>query len=256
MEELRLEQREASVAGAIECTEILKRRSPKTRAAWARMGNGVAIFHGNDAAMTAARHIDPADIPRVEMFYKECGATDCRFWVSDHSDPLLIQSLTARGYGSQNFAQNWLKWLDVLPNEPALDGIEIHRVPKDGLDELAAVLCIGFGGRLPEHLDLFYSLLAGEDTKQFCATADGKMVGGGLVSLKKRIGIIRTASTLPQFRCRGIQKALLWARLKVAHEAGCSVAFSSAEIDSISAHNLMKFGFVDDGRSWNMVKYF
>jgi GNAT superfamily N-acetyltransferase len=51
------------------------------------------------------------------------------------------------------------------------------------------------------------------------------------------------AATLPAFRRRGVQRALIEARLAVAARAGCELAIVTADPGSSSARNVERTGF-------------
>jgi GNAT superfamily N-acetyltransferase len=51
------------------------------------------------------------------------------------------------------------------------------------------------------------------------------------------------ASTLPEFRNRGLQSALLQARLNLACEAGCDLAVIVTRPGSVSQRNAERAGF-------------
>ena len=62
------------------------------------------------------------------------------------------------------------------------------------------------------------------------------------------------ASTRPAFRKRGVQTALLRARLAAARKAGCDLAVSMTEPGSDSQRNLAQVGFRLAYTKANMVK--
>lgn len=51
------------------------------------------------------------------------------------------------------------------------------------------------------------------------------------------------AGTMPAFRRRGVQAALLQTRLKMAHDLGCVLATMSARPYNVSARNAERVGF-------------
>lgn len=56
-------------------------------------------------------------------------------------------------------------------------------------------------------------------------------------------GLLRDAATLPPFRRRGVQSALLAERLTMASAAGCDVAVLTAQPGSSSMRNAQRRGF-------------
>lgn len=77
----------------------------------------------------------------------------------------------------------------------------------------------------------------------FLAFVNGAVAGGTAVSAGGGVCGLFGASTLPAFRCRGVQSALLATRLAWAREKGCDLAVSIAEPGSVSHRNIERSGF-------------
>jgi len=88
---------------------------------------------------------------------------------------------------------------------------------------------------------------AREDTSMFVARIDGRVAGSAGLSVMEtprgRVGELYIASTLPAFRGRGVQTALLQARLAAARDAGCALVFVGARPANTSARNVERAGF-------------
>ncbi len=70
------------------------------------------------------------------------------------------------------------------------------------------------------------------------------MAGGGAVSTSHDgIALLCGASTLPAHRRRGVQAALLHARLAHARAAGCELAVVTTQPGSKSQQNVQRLGF-------------
>src|SRR5208282_2402490 len=83
----------------------------------------------------------------------------------------------------------------------------------------------------------------GKGTECYLARIDGRVVGGATLAVRGRIAGLFGASTLPEFRKRGVQTALLSARMTRAVEAGCELAMSVALPGSYSQRNITRQGF-------------
>ena len=79
------------------------------------------------------------------------------------------------------------------------------------------------------------------------AQLDGRPVGAGLVFVSGRTGWLRAGAVVPDARGRGIQRALIGARARLAAVAGCDLLGASAVVGSISARNLERMGFEQIG---------
>jgi GNAT superfamily N-acetyltransferase len=80
-------------------------------------------------------------------------------------------------------------------------------------------------------------------THCFVAEADGVAVGAAAVALHGGVALLAGASTLPEWRGRGAQAALLDARLRHAAAHGCDLAMMGAQPGSASQRNAERRGF-------------
>lgn len=76
----------------------------------------------------------------------------------------------------------------------------------------------------------------------YLARVDGTAAGAALLALDDDLGYLANASTLPEFRRRGVQSALIAARIADAVAAGCDAVSSQAEFGSASQRNLERAG--------------
>jgi GNAT superfamily N-acetyltransferase len=79
--------------------------------------------------------------------------------------------------------------------------------------------------------------------QRYLATFDGVPAGGGSMRITHGIAPGSGAGTAPAFRRRGIQSALLAARLADATTADCDVAVITVQPGSRSQHNAQRRGF-------------
>jgi GNAT superfamily N-acetyltransferase len=95
----------------------------------------------------------------------------------------------------------------------------------------------------PLMLDVMEGFYGRRDGCFFLAFVDGNVAGGAGAFANHGVGGLFGASTLPAFRRRGVQAALLAARLAWARERGCDLAVSFARPGSISHRNIERHGF-------------
>lgn len=74
------------------------------------------------------------------------------------------------------------------------------------------------------------------------AEIDGIARGVGLMTSAGRTGYLAIATTLPAFRNRGCEQALVHHAIGRAKALGCEVVCGQCEVDSPSAHNFQRFG--------------
>ena len=93
--------------------------------------------------------------------------------------------------------------------------------------------------------DLLTPLYQMDGALTFAATVHGKMVacGAGLVIPSHRIFAICGAGTANEYRGRGLQTALLHARLAAALEAGCEYAVVVTQGGTPSQRNCERLAF-------------
>ena len=75
----------------------------------------------------------------------------------------------------------------------------------------------------------------------FVAVQD-RPVAGAILTVRGRTGYLAAAATLPDFRGRGYQGALIAARVAAAAEAGCDLVVATADFASVSQRNLERAG--------------
>ncbi len=78
---------------------------------------------------------------------------------------------------------------------------------------------------------------------RYLARCGGEPAGGASLRVDDGIAQLAGAATLPAFRRRGVQAALLRARLLDAARSGCDLATVTTQPGSVSQRNVMKEGF-------------
>jgi len=105
---------------------------------------------------------------------------------------------------------------------------------------------MGGGGTLGEFfVDLTVASLRalGDSGAGFIASVDGEDAGTGQLVLSERVGGCYSGSVLEAFRGRGIQHALIAARVAEGLRRGRRIFISQTDPDSPSGHNLHDLGF-------------
>jgi GNAT superfamily N-acetyltransferase len=86
-------------------------------------------------------------------------------------------------------------------------------------------------------------MVAREQSPCFLAEMDGVAGAAGGLSLHEGVALFAGAATVPEMRRRGLQGALLEARMQYALEHGCDLAMMVAEAGSNSQRNAERQGF-------------
>ena len=90
---------------------------------------------------------------------------------------------------------------------------------------------------------LFEDMAGARGFSRYVARVEGEIAAAGSMRLFEGVAQLCGAATLPPFRRRGLQTALLHARLADASAAGCDVAVVTTEPGSRSQENVQRAGF-------------
>jgi MOSC domain-containing protein YiiM/GNAT superfamily N-acetyltransferase len=82
----------------------------------------------------------------------------------------------------------------------------------------------------------------GPHDHRFVAEVDGTPVGAGALHTHHRVGWLRAGTVIPAYRGRGIQRALLAARIERARRLGCDLVGASAAVGGSSIRNVERLG--------------
>jgi GNAT superfamily N-acetyltransferase len=77
----------------------------------------------------------------------------------------------------------------------------------------------------------------------FIAWVDGEPAGSAALCMRDGVATLFSTSTHPSFRRRGVQTALIRARLAHASAAGCDIAIVTTSPGSDSQRNVQRYGF-------------
>jgi MOSC domain-containing protein YiiM/GNAT superfamily N-acetyltransferase len=140
----------------------------------------------------------------------------------------------------------------VVAEEPLPEGLAIRRLgPGETGSSDLVYAAVGSSGVDPRARDPRPAINAGlAELPNFVllvAELDGRPVGTGLAFVNARIGWLRAGAVVSDARGRGIQRALISARARLAAEQGCDLLGASAEVGSVSARNLERMGFEQFG---------
>lgn len=198
--------------------------------------------------------VNSSELARLETAYAAQGLeTQCD--ICPHADSSTLTILAERGYIVNAFSNTYVRHL--LPTDSysvAYRGNGIEIITDRALVEttFASDSVAGFSVQAVSRPVILLETLAQialqrSDTLLFAATVDGKVAGtAGMSLIETPSGLLAhlyIASTLPAYRGRGIQLALLHARLAAARDAGCMLASVTARPANTSARNTERAGF-------------
>ncbi len=221
------------------------------------IGGGIAAFTeplfgrklNHVTGLALGGPVDEDALERLETAYAARGL-GVEIDLCPHAHPTVMGLLGRRGYTVNAFSNTYARTPSGVADR-ATPGIEVLQ------GEAARALFVdasvaGFSVQAQQRpRELLVALAriarAREDTALFVARVDGRVAGSaGLAVMDTphgRIGQLHIASTLPAFRGRGVQAALLQARLAAARDAGCALVFTGARPANTSARNVERAGF-------------
>jgi GNAT superfamily N-acetyltransferase len=222
-------------------------------ATWEQFKGGHLVFVaprslvGRAHGLGLSGKITPEDIEYVEKFYFDRGA-DAQVDVCPYADSSLFESLNERGFQVAEFNQTLARWISADETIPRCrpEGIEIRRVkPEEAAAWSGLSAGVFFAEGAPQFSDFFLPWAGPEHPLALAAFADGKMVAsaGGLMIPEHKMAGFFGAATLEEFRGRGIQLAFMQERLRIAQQAGCTLAVTLTLPGTTSQRNVERVGF-------------
>ena len=227
---------------------------PEVGAAVEEICGGHMIFAGVGSPIGRATGLGldqpftPEVVDRVEVFYRSHGAP-AQVDVCPLHDPDLFEVFKQRGYvlaELNNVLFRRLRANEGPPSEPP--GVQIRRGRPEEASTFAAIVarCFAEYGPPPEGFEaMLLPNYQCAGSISFVATVDDQPVGvgAGLLIPEHNIVALFGAGTLPEFRGRGIQTALLGFRLHLAAQQGCEFAAIVTRGGTTSQRNAERLGF-------------
>ncbi len=227
-----------------------RRIAPGSGAEWTEAGGAVALFDGPDSPVTQTfclglfEPATPRLLDALERFFFDRGSP-AQHEVSPLAGIECFALLQERGYRLVELTNVMCRTVDAAPGAP--EDLRVTVVPEAEADLWARVAAEGWRDIAPEYygfiLEMGQVSVRKEDSPCFLAWIDGKPVASAGLSLAPPVAHLAGASTIPEARRRGVQRALLAARLRHAHEHGCTLALMAAAPGSASQRNGERQGF-------------
>ena len=225
------------------------------------IGTGAAIYCGAGAPMTkvigvgVGEPLADADIDRVEAAFAPYGEQP-GWEMCTLGDLSAIARLEARGYRLRRIE---LVLGRDLTRDAVFDPLPTNITVERGYeDDWARIAVAGFaaaetveGREVPAEaydtsmLEQVIAQFAGvESVRRYVAFVDGTPAGAASARADAGVFQLCGAATLPEWRRRGVQTALLVARLAEARADGCELAVVTVEPGSRSQANVQRRHFL------------
>jgi len=223
------------------------------------LGGGQAVFVApgspfNKIAGLGFAPLDEAGLAHVEAQILARGAP-VQVELSTFASPEVMRLLCRRGYVLVGF-ENLLGRELTHVEHARVAAIAVRKASEAELEPWLDVLATGFThpdvseGPAPHEsfaraaLERAFRDMASETSfERWLALSEGAVVGGASLRLDDRIAFLCGAATSPQHRRRGVQTALLRARLADAHARGAELAVVTTQPGSKSQENVQRAGF-------------
>jgi len=237
----------------VEYARIFQKTRPEIGAAEEEICGGHMVFAGLGSPIGRATGagldypFSPSDLDRIEQFYRSHNAPAQVDLCPLHGAE-VFELFKDRGYAIAELNNVLYRSLDPAETfPPPPPNCEIRRARLDEAENTGAIVESAFfpGGAPEPYRGLITPLYQMERALAFVASVDGKLVacGTGLVIPEHKVFALCGAGTLVNYRGRGLQTAILRARMAAAIEAGCEYAVVVTQGGSTSQRNAERVGF-------------
>lgn len=231
--------------------------APESGAGWLPVAGGRAIFTGagffsNRAMALGLRGpVSGDDVEGVEAFYA-ARRVPSEIEIASMVDRSLLRLLGQRRYQLVRFRNIYAqtlprRYVTGSGHKAHATTVEVQKVDESTATDWSTILLDGFGythdadrHRVVTWNQMLRSL---PTVTALIALLNRKPVGAASVMVVGSAAVLGGATTLPAFRRRGVQQALIEARLAVAAHAGCDLAVVTADPGSSSGRNAERSGF-------------
>jgi GNAT superfamily N-acetyltransferase len=194
-----------------------------------------------------------AALDEIERAFAACGAP-VQIELAHLADPAIGALLTERGYRLVSFENVLGLALESFRERVTPQGVEVRPSGDDEFESWLDVVADGVAHPdtqgVPSHEDFPRELVeraerdfAAAGVIRYVALRDGVMAGGASFRMAEGVAQLTGAATAPAHRRRGVQSALLSARLADAASAGCDIAVVTTQPASKSQQNVQRRGF-------------
>jgi GNAT superfamily N-acetyltransferase len=241
-----LEERRAAQAMseiADECLDVGGGKACRSApGAWVNAAIGIGL---NEA-------VEKSELSAVTAWYESIRA-EPRFEVSPYAHDSVIQALGELGYIIRVFESVFFRELQgalVDAPQPAPAGLKIRAIDPENPElvrHFAETITRQFYplGTSPSETDLrmVERSIRQPRTTVLGAWLDDRLVAGGGMEISGGVAALFGLAVVEEYRRRGIQQALIAARLRLAQERGAKVAIISSRPRVATERNVRRMGF-------------
>lgn len=237
-------------------SEAARRRGAGTAGFVIPLAGGVASFAEEGSPFNKVAGLGFGGVPgaaalgEIEQAFAARGAP-VQIELANLADPAIGVLLTGRGYRLTSFENVLGLALNGAPERITPPGVEIRPSGDDEFEPWLEVVADGFAHPdtqgVPSHEEFPREVIANAQrdataagAMRYAALRDGVIAGGASMHMAEGIVRLAGAATAPAHRRRGVQTALLSARLADAAAASCDIAVVTTQPGSRSQQNVQR----------------
>lgn len=217
-----------------------------------RIGGADVVFDGVDSPTTQTfglgmnEEATEAVLEKIEAFFSARGSATMQE-VCPLAGVGALDLLCARGYRPVEISNVMFREVEGAGRAERDRGVRVRVIGSDEAQMWSGLSARAWAHDHPEVEEFCRQagaiLAAREQSPCFLAELDGVAGATGGLCLCEGVALFAGAATVPEMRRRGLQAALLEARMRYAHEQGCDLAMMVAEAGSESQRNAERKGF-------------
>jgi len=211
---------------------------------------GCAIYGGAGSPFThllgggMEGPVSAAEFDRLEEFYRKLGSP-CLIDACPLADISFLDHIFRRGYKVielNNLLARTISPCERFPSPP--QGVEVKLVHGEDVKTWSRVVAQGFANEENPPSEMLNVMSSMTDASQnYLVTVDGTPAGGGAMGMQSGVGMFYGDATRTIERGRGVQTAVINARLQAAQQAGCDLAMVTVVPGTASHRNYERAGF-------------
>ncbi len=253
----RIERAEAQLIAR--ASEAARRRRAGAAGFVIPVAGGVASFAAEGSPFNKVAGLGFGGVPgaaalgEIERAFAACGAP-VQIELAHLAGPATGALLTERGYRLVSFENVLGRAIDGEPGRITPPGVEVRPSGDEELelwlDVVADAVAHPDTQGVPSHEEFPREVIeaaerdfAAAGVLRYAALRDGVIAGGASFHMAEGIAQLTGAATAPAHRRRGVQTAMLSARLADAAAAGCDIAVVTTQPGSKSQQNVQRQGF-------------
>ena len=216
----------------VQYAEARRRLFPDSGAKWIECAGAYAVFDGVESPITQTfglgifEELSPASLDVIERFFLDLGAP-ADHEVSPFAGVATLEMLCRRNYRPVEISSV----LDRPVERPAAveqSAVSVRVIAPDEAQLWSEISARGWSHEHPELRDFLLDLgtvaAAREGGVCFLAEYEGTPGAAGVLCIHDGVALFGGSATVPELRRRGLQAALLHARMRYAFEHGCDLA--------------------------------